>query len=58
MLNEIKPLRIEKTCKECKKPFSITKDELTWLEEKGLAPFERCSECRKKRREANNGRKA
>ena len=46
-------IRINKICKTCKKPFSISKGELEWLEKKGLAPFERCPECRKKRREQN-----
>ena len=44
--------RVMKTCKTCKKPFSISQGELDWLEKKGLAPFEHCSECRKKRRDA------
>lgn len=57
-MNESKVMRIVKSCKECQKPFSVSEEELNWLKEKGLAPFERCSECRKKRREANNGRKA
>ena len=43
-------IRITKICKTCKKPFSISKGELEWLEKKGLAPFEHCSECRKKRK--------
>lgn len=42
--------RVQKICKSCHKPFSITKGELDWLKEKGFQPFERCSECRKKRR--------
>ena len=46
-------IRATKTCKECRKPFSISKGELEWLEQQGLKPFERCSSCRKKRREEN-----
>lgn len=37
-------------CKDCGKPFSISKEEMDWLKSKGLQPFKRCSECRKKRR--------
>lgn len=44
---------VTKTCKTCNKPFSISKGELEWLERRGLKPFERCPECRKKRREEN-----
>lgn len=43
--------RVQKVCKECHKPFSISDGELNWLKEKGLMPFERCSACRKKRRD-------
>lgn len=43
--------RIQKVCKECHKPFSISESELNWLKSKGFMPFERCSECRRKRRD-------
>lgn len=44
---------VHKTCKDCGKPFSISGKELTWLKDNGLKPFERCKECRKKRRMKN-----
>lgn len=43
--------RMQVICKDCGKPFSISVEEQKWLEEHGLQPFKRCSECRKKRRE-------
>jgi hypothetical protein len=46
-------IRVTKTCKTCKKPFSISQGEMQWLKDKGLLPFEHCTECRKKRREQN-----
>jgi len=49
-------VRITQNCKECNRPFSISKEEATWLKDKGLALFKRCSECRKKRREEKNGK--
>lgn len=48
--------RVQKVCKVCHKPFSISQGELDWLKEKGFMPFERCSECRKKRREAKKAK--
>lgn len=46
---------MEKTCCMCKKTFEITEDHLKWFEERGLKPFERCSECRaKKKRKGRN----
>ena len=45
--------RVHKTCKDCGKPFSISGKELEWLEAHGLKPFERCKECREKRRAKN-----
>lgn len=38
--------RISKTCKDCNKPFSMTSDEIAWLDERGLRPFTRCKACR------------
>lgn len=46
-------IRVTKLCKTCNKPFSISKGELEWLKQKDLKPFERCYECRKKRRDEN-----
>lgn len=37
-------------CKDCGKPFSISKEEMDWIKSKGLTPFKRCADCRKKRR--------
>jgi len=45
-----KPLRINKVCRSCNKPFSISEKELNWLEERDLKPFEHCKECRARRR--------
>ena len=44
---------IKVVCKDCNKPFSISDKEQEWLKEKGLKPFKRCKECRKKRRQQN-----
>jgi uncharacterized protein with PIN domain len=42
--------RISKVCKDCNKPFSISDKEQEWLRENNLSEFERCSQCREKRR--------
>lgn len=51
-------MTITRTCKEkeCKKSFSISAEEAKWLKDKGLELYKRCPECRKKRREQNNGK--
>lgn len=47
-------MRITKTCKDCNEPFTITSGEIKWLQSKKLSIFERCEECRKKRRNDND----
>jgi hypothetical protein len=49
---------ITRNCKEreCRQPFTITVKEAEWLKEKGLEPFKRCPDCRKKRRLEKNGK--
>lgn len=46
-------------CKDCGQTFFITAEEQEWLDKMGFAPYKRCKECRKKRREQNQngGRK-
>jgi len=44
-------MRVIKKCSACRQPFVITQNEALWLQKKGLSLFERCFECRKKRRE-------
>lgn len=44
-------LVVFKTCKECNQPFGISEGEVRFLNEHKLAMFERCHDCRKKRRE-------
>lgn len=41
-----------KTCKDCKKEFTITADNQRWYESKGFNLPERCPDCRKKRKAA------
>ena len=41
-------------CKDCNKPFTLTVEHQAWYRDRGLELPKRCSECRKKRREANN----
>ena len=43
--------RSQRICKTCNRPFSISDNELAWLEARGLKPFTHCSECRASRRE-------
>lgn len=43
--------RSQRICKTCNRPFSISENELAWLEARGLKPFTHCSECRASRRE-------
>lgn len=43
--------RSQRICKTCNRPFSISENELAWLEHRGLKPFTHCSECRAARRE-------
>lgn len=50
--------QVTKKCKCCNKPFTITKNEIDWLAERDLAPFQRCKACRQKRKikkETQNG---
>lgn len=47
-------MTIKTTCRECNEPFSISQDEISWLNKKGLALFTRCGECRAKRRAKRN----
>ena len=42
--------RLLKVCKECNKPFSINDKQQAWLNKRNLQMFERCRECREKRR--------
>ena len=42
--------RLQKVCKECNKPFSINDKQQEWLKVRELQMFERCRECREKRR--------
>lgn len=41
--------RINRTCLDCNKPFSISPAEQKYFESKGMEFPKRCSECRKKR---------
>ena len=41
--------RINRTCIDCNKPFSISPAEQKYFESKGMELPKRCSECRKKR---------
>lgn len=41
--------RINRTCVDCNKPFSISPAEQKYFESKGMEFPKRCSECRKKR---------
>ena len=43
--------RFHRICKICNRTFSISDNELAWLEARGLKPFTHCSECRASRRE-------
>lgn len=48
--------RLLKICKECNKPFSINDKQQEWLKSRELQMFERCKECREKRRAAEKAR--
>lgn len=50
--------RSQRICKTCNRPFSISDNELAWLEHRGLKPFTHCSECRAARREKARREKA
>ena len=45
-------LRIIKPCKACREMFSYSQEEEAWLKNRGLAPYERCPNCRKKEERA------
>lgn len=47
---EKKTERIQKICRDCKKPFSLTAEHMKWFEDRNLKPYTRCSECRKKKK--------
>ena len=44
--------RVTKICKDCKKPFDISFEEIEWLKTKSLEVYKRCPDCRKRRKEA------
>ena len=46
-------MREHRICRQCSKPFSISREEQEWLKDRKLELYVRCSECRKKRREEN-----
>lgn len=50
--------RQQRICKTCNRPFSISDNELAWLETRGLKPFTHCSKCRAARREKARREKA
>lgn len=50
--------RSQRICKTCNRPFSISENELAWLDARGLKPFTHCSECRAARREKARSEKA
>ena len=43
---------MNRTCKQCGKPFVLTDSEIEFFESKGLELPKRCEDCRKKNREA------
>lgn len=47
---------LEVICKECGKAFVVSDKEQEWLKEQCFKMFKRCRDCRKKRREQNNGK--
>ena len=46
---------IKRVCVECGEAFEITRDQVTWLEDRRLELFRRCSNCRAKRRLEREG---
>ena len=42
--------RLQRVCRTCQKPFSISPAEQLWLKDRELKPFTHCKECRKRRR--------
>ena len=46
---------VEKTCRDCGKPFEITKAERIFFESHNMALPKRCLACRKARKEARKG---
>lgn len=47
-------MKLQKICKTCNKPFSISDKEQEWLKSKNLKLFEHCRHCRKRRKRKKN----
>jgi len=45
---------MQKTCKQCGKPFTLTQSEIDFYEEKNLSIPKRCKECRSQNRQHNH----
>lgn len=56
MVEKEKKVRVQKKCKQCNKPFSLTAEHIRWLNERGLVEMEYCKACREARRVMTNSK--